>query len=52
MKAIVDYLNNKDIFISMKTNGGKTLCYALSAVCFTGLTIVSCPLKALMEDQK
>ena len=52
MKVIIAYLNNKDTFVSMKTGGGKTLCYALSAICFAGLTIIFDPLKALMEDQK
>ena len=52
MEAIIAYLNGKDIFVSMKTGGGKTLCYAISAVCFNGLTIVFSPLKALMKDQK
>ena len=52
MEAIIAYLNGKDTFVSMKTGGGKTLCYAVSAVCFEGLTIVFSPLKALMDDQK
>jgi len=51
-EAISAYLNGNDTFVSMKTGGGKTLCYALSAVCSEGLTIVFSPLKALMEDQK
>ncbi|CAB4410237.1 unnamed protein product [Rhizophagus irregularis] len=52
LEAINAYLNGNDTFVSMKTGGGKTLCYALSAVCSEGLTIVFSPLKALMEDQK
>ena len=52
MEAIIAYLGGKDTFVSMKTGGGKTLCYALSAICFEGLTIVFSPLKALMDDQK
>ena len=52
MEAIIAFLDGKDTFVSMKTGGGKTLCYALSAICFEGLTIVFSPLKALMDDQK
>ncbi len=52
MEAIIAYLDNKDTFVSMKTGGGKTLCYILSAIYFKGLTIVFNPLKALIEDQK
>ncbi|CAI2190346.1 8878_t:CDS:2, partial [Funneliformis geosporum] len=52
IEAIISYLSGKDIFISMKTGRGKTLCYALSAICFEGLTIVFSQLKALMNDQK
>lgn len=51
-EAIIAYLNGNDTFVSIKTGGGKTLCYALSAICSEGLTIVFSPLKALMEDQK
>ena len=50
--TIMAYLSGKDTFVSLKTGGGKTLCYALSAICFEGLTIVFSPLKALMDDQK
>ncbi|RGB24504.1 P-loop containing nucleoside triphosphate hydrolase protein [Rhizophagus diaphanus] len=52
LEAINAYLNGNDTFVSMKTGGRKTLCYALSAVCSEGLTIIFSPLKALMEDQK
>ena len=52
MEAIISYLGGKDTFVSMKTGGSKTLCYALSAICFEGLTIVFSPLKALIDDQK
>jgi hypothetical protein len=52
LEAIIAYLNGNDTFVSIKTGGGKTLCYALPAVCSEGLTIVFSPLKALMEDQK
>lgn len=50
--AIIAYLSGKDMFVFLKTGGGKTLCYALSAICFEGLTIVFSSLKALMDDQK
>jgi len=52
IEAIIAYLNNKDMFVSMKTGGEKTLCYALSVIYFEGLTIIFNPLKVLMEDQK
>ncbi|RIA85084.1 hypothetical protein C1645_831335 [Glomus cerebriforme] len=51
-EAINAYLNGNDTFVFMKTDGGKTLCYALSAICSKSLIIVFSPLKALMEDQK
>ncbi|RIA87296.1 hypothetical protein C1645_827963 [Glomus cerebriforme] len=38
-KAIIAYLNDNDTFVSMKTGGGKTLYYALLAICSEGLTI-------------
>ncbi len=52
MEAIIAYLSGKDTFVSMKTGRGKTLYYAISAICFQGLTVIFNPLKVLMEDQK
>ncbi|PKK70839.1 hypothetical protein RhiirC2_779191 [Rhizophagus irregularis] len=50
IEVIIVYLNGKDTFVSMKTDGGKTLCYAISAICFKGLTIIFSPFKAFMND--
>ncbi|CAB4493376.1 unnamed protein product [Rhizophagus irregularis] len=52
LEAIEAYLNGKDTLVSIKTGGGKTLCYVICALIFEGITIVISPLKALIEDQK
>jgi len=51
-EAIVgNVLDGRDSLAVMPTGSGKSLCYQLPALLFSGLTVVVSPLISLMEDQ-
>ncbi len=50
-RIIRSILNRRDVLGVMPTGAGKSICYQLPALMFSGITLVISPLISLMQDQ-
>ena len=50
-EIITATMQRQDVFVTLPTGGGKSLCFQLPARIEDGLTVVICPIRSLIQDQ-
>ena len=48
---VLNILKKRDVLAVMPTGSGKSICFHIPAILFSGFTLVVCPLISLMKDQ-